>query len=1045
MTKIQYTALRHGTADNKVYEVELIELLSRNDDRFLVNFRHGRANTAIQEGSKTPSPVTKEQAERLFNSVVVAQVNKGYEIRDGFNPLSEASAQKTSTSHQKNTELSAEERRNRAYRQFSELSRKRSSANYARCNRLIWRLGELRTTRAIPELITAISRGTEKENEIRNYSIAWSLGRCATSQSFNALENLVSSTQSLKVHRMAFHALYAVTPEPERNQWLKQIRVDLPPALSSIIFTKKPVNDNTEHLLNWLNAQRKKERVPFYEQAVSRLTQIYLLSKSDETLRQMILKLCQLATFEFGSFWLIRQLFKIAEYEQDSEIFAVLAHRFENSRAQPFNWQNRSYENTFSNDTRTYLRKRSWRMLRRMGEAADLNYVDMATDLLLTYRDDDPQAQPRSEDHYQWINRSWETTTIEFSGFNSHIALNQILYRNSQQYRPYGNNGNSWHKTSDTGDTARSEAFPHFWDQQPQAFIKLLKASEYSEVHRFALRGLEAQHDFHQQVSANDWGQIFCATYPNTASFAQQQLEKYHQDALRDITFLQSLLEARTETARQFAHQHLQKTPKQQLLKNSDWHIALITSAYADNRELSAQFDDIYRHKKDAQQNLVAQILSYAMARNEDNLPEPAIWDECSRTLFTPLAGQTKQLSFDVISDLVKRPPIPVQKLGAEILSFQQHNPEDIPEDLFLAIIQSPHPEIRAIGVRLLSGMSDDELAKMPQLLAELLLSPDEPIRLEAREIIQRVAHNNTSFSEEMLQELLPHCFRSEKAEGIHDILVACITEDLQRAWPTIDKNQLWRLLLAQSKAAQRIGAAILPTRNHQEYSVRQWAQLGKNPSQSVREWSQTAYTENVSLVRSQFPPALRLLDTDWDDSREFAITYFRQHFSADEWTPDTLILLCDSVRDDIQRLGRDLLREFFKEGDGEHYLLRLSQHPARNVQLFASEFLQTYAGGDAAIMAKLQPYFVTVLSAVNQGRIAKERVLDFLLSEAQKDNTIAQQVADIFEHQSVTVAIRDKSRFIQGMLQLQQQYPDLSLPLKHDKLPVRGFQPEVI
>lgn len=1050
MNKIQHTILKHTLNDKKVYKVELIELLRRNDDRFLVNYQHGHSDAAMQEGSKTPVPVTKAQAQTLFNSVVVAQVNKGYEVREGHNPLSEQPAQQAAAPTTRTAKQTAnldidsiEKRRYQVCQQFAELSRKRGDKDYARCNRIIWRLGELRATRAVPQLIAAITRGKNHHQQIRNYSIAWALGRCADSRAADALQNLVASKQSLKIRRMAFHALDAVTPETERDAWLQQIHTELPPALSAIITTDTPT-DNAEHLLNWLNAQRKQEDLPFYKQATSRLTQLYLLSKSDNHLRRMLVKLCQLASFELGSFWLIRQLFKIAEYEQDGEIFAVLTHRIESTRGQPFNWHNQPYGQTFSNDTRIYLRKRSWRMLRRMAEADDSRCVAMAAELLLTYRDDDPESQAHSERHYQWLNNSWRETSTQFPGFSSHLALNQILYRNSQQYRPYGAAGSRWYKASDTADTVRSEAFPHLWDQQPQAFIKLLKASEYGEVHTFALRALHTRPDFCQQVSAGDWGKILCTAYPDTAGFAQQQLEQHHQDSLRDTGFLQTVLEARTAAAQQFVRYHLQQLPQQQLLTDAGWHLALITSAYTDNREFSQQFDAIYQHQQDAQQNLLSRILSYAMAQQPESLPETGVWDECSRTLFAPLANQSKQLSFDVISDLVQRPPVPVQKLGAEILAFQQHNPADIPEDLFLAIIQSPHPEVRAIGVRLLAGMSDDELAKMPQLLAELLLSPDEPIRLEARKIIQRVARNNTTFAEAMLQELLPHSFRSEKTEGIHEILVACITEDLQRAWPKVDKNQLWRLLLTQSKAAQRIGAAILPSRQHQEYSVRQWAQLGKNPSQSVREWAQTAYTENLSLVRSQFPPSLRLLDTDWDDSRRFAIAYFKKHFSAEEWTPDTLILLCDSVRNDVQRLGRDLLREFFQEDQGEHYLLRLSQHPARNVQLFASAFLQTYASGDAAVMTKLQPYFITVLSAVNQGRIAKERILDFLLSEAQKNHTIAQQVAAILEHQSVTVAIRDKSRFIQGMLQLQQQYPDLSLPIKRGQPVIRGFQAEV-
>ena len=205
----------------------------------------------------------------------------------------------------------------------------------------------------------------------------------------------------------------------------------------------------------------------------------------------------------------------------------------------------------------------------------------------------------------------------------------------------------------------------------------------------------------------------------------------------------------------------------------------------------------------------------------------------------------------------------------------------------------------------------------------------------------------------------------------------------------------------------------------------------------------QQAYSQNNTLIRQDLSSALRILDNNWDDCREFALDYFRNQLTERDWTPDLLIFLCDSVRDDVQRLGRELLRQFFKQQQGEDYLLKLSQHPSHNVQLFASEFLHTYAGGKPDVIARLQLYFITVLSSINQGRIAKQRVLSFLLNQAQLNRAIAEQLAAILERQSVTVAIQDKAGFIQAMLELQQQYPDLKLPLTQARPQMRGYQGE--
>jgi hypothetical protein len=73
-TKLQF---QQGRSD-KVYEVELCELNGTNANRFVVNFRYGRRNSALKEGSKTPTPVDSDQAQAIFDNVVVSKLNGGY-------------------------------------------------------------------------------------------------------------------------------------------------------------------------------------------------------------------------------------------------------------------------------------------------------------------------------------------------------------------------------------------------------------------------------------------------------------------------------------------------------------------------------------------------------------------------------------------------------------------------------------------------------------------------------------------------------------------------------------------------------------------------------------------------------------------------------------------------------------------------------------------------------------------------------------------------------------------------------------------------------
>jgi len=69
---------KEGKSD-KVYEVDLCRL---SQGRYVVNFRYGRRGSNLREGTKTTEPVDRQQAEEIYDSVVVSKINKGYQDTD---------------------------------------------------------------------------------------------------------------------------------------------------------------------------------------------------------------------------------------------------------------------------------------------------------------------------------------------------------------------------------------------------------------------------------------------------------------------------------------------------------------------------------------------------------------------------------------------------------------------------------------------------------------------------------------------------------------------------------------------------------------------------------------------------------------------------------------------------------------------------------------------------------------------------------------------------------------------------------------------------
>ena len=91
---------------------------------------------------------------------------------------------------------------------------------------------------------------------------------------------------------------------------------------------------------------------------------------------------------------------------------------------------------------------------------------------------------------------------------------------------------------------------------------------------------------------------------------------------------------------------------------------------------------------------------------------------------------------------------------------------------------------------------------------------------------------------------------------------------------------------------------------------------------------------------------------------------------------------------------------------------------------------MERFASGDLDKLKQLEFYFITVLSQVNKGRTAKDRVLNFLKNEAMKLPEAAELVARILDRLSLTVAIGDKASSIEIMRDIHQKYPHIQMPI---------------
>jgi hypothetical protein len=181
-----------------------------------------------------------------------------------------------------------------------------------------------------------------------------------------------------------------------------------------------------------------------------------------------------------------------------------------------------------------------------------------------------------------------------------------------------------------------------------------------------------------------------------------------------------------------------------------------------------------------------------------------------------------------------------------------------------------------------------------------------------------------------------------------------------------------------------------------------------------------------------------RLCDARWNDSRDFAFGFVRS-FAAEDLVPDVAIAICDSAQPLVQQFGQALLLEHFREEHAARYLLRLSEHPSGNIQLLVTGLLERFGRGNLELLQQLVPCLTTILSQVNRGGVAKQRVLDFLRKEAIASAPAAALLSPLLERQSLTRAVSHRAPLIATMVDLHERYPEVPVPIISVSVPVQA------
>ncbi len=1051
MKLIKKTLLHYqkGTS-NKVYNVYLIEISS---EAYLVNFEYGRFGGNLKEGTKTKEPVDLAKAQKLYDSLVVSKMNKEYQVKEGFDSAKQEEKKErevltaeayaaliverlSRVGETQTTKKTTQSRANGAtgFRALhaslvsttTETTTLQKVDNYE-VSRLIYRAGELKIAKAKALIVKIYEMNSDEDNAFY-YSVTWALGRYRDPALRPIIESLREKLDKSSKY-IVEEALFMLNEEQER-QHIRALSFAMPYATSLAVNNHDAFVDQVKRLSemieqgyqtykdadDWYDNEKtraKQALMPLLGQADELYLKLYIWGVVDSNHYDAFLSIVPLLPVTAFNFSLYRRLYKMAEMREDQAVLGALVTLIESKKMgcyETYDYNSSEYRRSVG-CSKVYFKKRSLRYVNDLSHYNPEGYIRFAKSVLLSVNHFPNAFEAFEVGHYD---DNWNWKTKNYDTFATHLTFMKILYGAGKRYMIEPSKKQWEIANKSIKNEHRPELHPELWDAHIDEVVEILAESRVLEVQTFAFNVLKENPDALKNVPLEQLLQMMNLQHQEARELFFEILKEQYAKS-QDPRIIKACLFSDDPKIANFALEIFSQNPEMLLMDG------LIIEAIRESSEKS--FDALVSllPRGEASHIVVQESIALLM-----NLPLPLEANIGARVLKILIQLSQEMRSEDIVKLMSEAGFNERHKLGAYLIRTQGFEHLEIPLALKEKIAQSPDPEMLATTIYLLGKLSDEELMNASDMLISFLYHPELAVHQEAGKIIARLGQA-VSNGNQLLQAIVERSFASasdEVAENIEQSVKA-----LEKSYATIAPDQLYRMLIAKSKLAVRLGGLILTHYQATDFSVLQWARLAKNPNKTVRVWAYDAYMNNESLVKEAMPKSLMIFDTIWEDTRAFASGYFEGF----ELSSDEIVVVADSNYPDVQRFAKQMIER--GEYDREVILTKLSQHPAVTIQKFVTDLM--LAEMSDAQLLKMERFFNTLLHAVNQNRVAKTRVMK-LLKARLENREIAEMVARLASHHSATMVWADKTLFVEIMSQIAEVYADIALPLVEEEIEVR-------
>lgn len=1087
---------QEGKSD-KVYETDLCDV---GNDKYVVNFRYGRRGANLKEGSKTPVPVSLQEAEKIYNEVVNEKIAKGYTGAPGVaaKPLDENFLSGINLPSVNIAAIPEGKTKSILQRLDTEANSTRPARNHRwKFSRVIWKAGEYKISEAVPYLVKLFTKG----DVLHQYCCTWSLVRCGGTESIPVLQAIFENHPSPLIKRLALAGLIQKQTGDAKDASISILLKSIP----------QPIRDAFQQhdlrLLTDLALQQFPENPdPNWHQ------QLYLLSTAVDRIKPAVKSMLLQLPLAPGTFNEIRAVFKLAEMLDDFGTTGLLTCRFEiepeyfssklatkNTNKKVYIDQLDEYVNpnkelkqknsrlAYSQKTRWYLHKRINRRLRMLAQNGSTDYVRLATGILISYKRERDLQEAFTTSSYQWMNGRYQDVPRKFPPNAKAIFLHQLL--NSRNPRMILTRQHIWELISPASAPAKRTAAtrnentggisglfkkitglfggkkqaaapapqlvptsqpaptgpfaPHLelWDQLPQAYIQLLVEAEMDEVLEFAAQQLTTHPSFKEikeKLDNETLIKLVRTRFNISAELGYNIILERFSKETAPAELISAMLSSVSANARNKAKEWTEANTRT-LLSDAVFITQLLFIPFADIRSWGKELIRNNTPASDLKQAVTGKAIAEIM-NADPKTTDSSLLNDVTDTLFALFDHELKQVDVNVVSDLLHHPSSPVLLFGLRMVKLKKSGwkGEELKTSGLTSLLNHNYEPVRQQIIELLNNLPDEELSHIKDDLIKAALSPWMDVRTGSKSALVRLANREPAFGKTATETLMPFLSRKELHDGLHDHLAELLSNELSAFLQNADKQTALNLLYGNYAPAQKLGVAILEKyTDPATLTLPQVVALGNHENLTVRNWAWNFYKQHTARIKFESAAAIRLLETSWDDTRAFAMDFFRNAFEEKDWEPEVLIGMADSVKPAVESFGRELITKYFTDVNGPQYLLKLSQHPGEKMQLFTTNYMERFAAGDLEKIKSLEFYFRSVLTRVNKNRIAKDRIFLFLLNEGLRSEEAAKTVAAIISDISAQTAIGDKAKCIDLLLQLRAIY-DIETPLQVKEMEVR-------